>query len=70
MKLTDEGEYVFLELNPMGQFLYVEILTGFPLTAAMAELLAAGRDDVLEPALPSDGASTRHEGWSTLATGR
>ena len=26
----------------MGQFLYVEILTGLPLTAAMAELLATG----------------------------
>lgn len=43
MKLTDDGEYVFLELNPMGQYLYVEILTGMPLTAAMAELLAHGR---------------------------
>ncbi|MEP7308583.1 MAG: hypothetical protein ABJA98_24010 [Acidobacteriota bacterium] len=43
MKLTDEGEYVFLELNPMGQYLYVEILTGLPLTAAMAELLGRGR---------------------------
>ena len=39
MKLTDEGEYVFLELNPMGQYLYIEILAGLPLTAAMAELL-------------------------------
>ncbi len=43
MKLTDDGEYVFLELNPMGQYLYVEILTGLPLTAAMAGLLARGR---------------------------
>ena len=43
MKLTDDGEYVFLELNPMGQYLYVEILTGLPLTAAMADLLAGGR---------------------------
>jgi glutathione synthase/RimK-type ligase-like ATP-grasp enzyme len=43
MKLTDEGEYVFLELNPMGQFLYIEILAGLPLTAAMAELLTDGR---------------------------
>lgn len=43
MKLTDDGEYVFLELNPMGQYLYVEILTGMPLTAAMADLLANGR---------------------------
>jgi hypothetical protein len=49
MKLTDEGEYIFLELNPMGQFLYVEILTGLLLTAAMAELLAAGRDYAMEP---------------------
>jgi hypothetical protein len=43
MKLTDEGEYVFLELNPMGQFLYIEILAGLPLSAAMAELLVCGR---------------------------
>jgi hypothetical protein len=41
LKLSEEGEYVFLEVNPRGQFLYVEILTGMPLTRAMAELLAA-----------------------------
>ena len=40
MKLTDDGEYVFLELNPQGQFLYVEILTGMPLCRSLAELLA------------------------------
>lgn len=40
MKLTDEGDHVFLELNPQGQFLYVEILTGMPIAAAMAALLA------------------------------
>jgi glutathione synthase/RimK-type ligase-like ATP-grasp enzyme len=49
MKLTDEGEYVFLELNPMGQYLYIEILAGLPLTAAMAELLVLGRGAVQEP---------------------
>jgi glutathione synthase/RimK-type ligase-like ATP-grasp enzyme len=43
MKLTDDGEYVFLELNPSGQYLYIEILSGIPLTAALAELLANGR---------------------------
>lgn len=48
MKLTDDGEYVFLELNPMGQYLYIEILTGLPLTAAMAELLALGRGGIGE----------------------
>jgi hypothetical protein len=52
MKLTDDGEYVFLELNPMGQYLYVEILAGLPLTAAMAELLVHGRRAV-------------HESWPT-----
>jgi hypothetical protein len=55
MKLTDEGEYVFLELNPMGQYLYVEILAGLPLTAAMAELLAAGDDHDRWP--PSEAAA-------------
>ena len=55
MKLTDDGEYVFLELNPMGQYLYVEILAGLPLTAAMAELLALGRSAV-------------HETWQAPAT--
>jgi hypothetical protein len=55
MKLTDEGEYVFLELNPMGQYLYVEILAGLPLTAAMAQLLAAGRSAVRDLGASPDG---------------
>ena len=54
MKLTDEGEYVFLELNPMGQYLYIEILAGLPLTAAMAELLVIGRGAVHESRQKSD----------------
>jgi glutathione synthase/RimK-type ligase-like ATP-grasp enzyme len=43
MKLTDDGDYVFLELNPQGQFLYIEILTGLPIAAAMAQLLTEAR---------------------------
>lgn len=39
MKISEEGNYVFLEVNPQGQFLYVEILTGMPITTAVAELL-------------------------------
>lgn len=54
MKLTDEGEYVFLELNPMGQYLYVEILAGLPLTAAMAQLLADGRSAVRDVGASAD----------------
>jgi glutathione synthase/RimK-type ligase-like ATP-grasp enzyme len=44
MKLCENGEYVFLEINPQGQFLYVEIKTGMPITLAMAELLAHGQN--------------------------
>lgn len=40
LKRCENGEYVFLEINPQGQFLYVEIKTGMPITQAMAELLA------------------------------
>ena len=41
MKVDERGEYVFLEVNPQGQFLYIEILTGLPLAKAMAEFLIA-----------------------------
>jgi glutathione synthase/RimK-type ligase-like ATP-grasp enzyme len=39
-KMNERGEHIFLEINPQGQFLYIEILTGLPLVSAMAELLA------------------------------
>jgi glutathione synthase/RimK-type ligase-like ATP-grasp enzyme len=37
------GEYHFLEVNPSGQWLFVEERTGQPITAAVARLLATGR---------------------------
>ena len=40
MRLTPEGEYVFLEINPAGQFLFIEQHTDQPITAAVAEHLA------------------------------
>jgi glutathione synthase/RimK-type ligase-like ATP-grasp enzyme len=42
MRLTPDGEYVFLEVNPAGQFLYVELATGQPISAALAMHLAGG----------------------------
>jgi glutathione synthase/RimK-type ligase-like ATP-grasp enzyme len=42
MRLTPDGEYVFLEVNPAGQFLYVEQATGLPIAEALAEHLARG----------------------------
>jgi glutathione synthase/RimK-type ligase-like ATP-grasp enzyme len=42
MRLTPAGEYVFFEVNPAGQFLYIEQLANLPITAALAARLAAG----------------------------
>jgi glutathione synthase/RimK-type ligase-like ATP-grasp enzyme len=40
--VTPEGEYVFLEINPNGQWAWVESLTGLPIADAVAELLMRG----------------------------
>lgn len=39
LSLTPEGHYVFLEINPVGQFLYIENATGQPIAATLAETL-------------------------------
>ena len=39
LRLTPEGRYVFLEINPAGQFLYIEKATGQPISAALADAL-------------------------------
>jgi glutathione synthase/RimK-type ligase-like ATP-grasp enzyme len=41
MRLTEDGRYIFLEINPAGQFLFVEQATGQPISAALAACLAA-----------------------------
>jgi glutathione synthase/RimK-type ligase-like ATP-grasp enzyme len=41
MRVTPEGQHIFLEINPAGQFLYVELATGLPIAAALAALLAS-----------------------------
>ena len=40
MIVTPDGEYVFLELNPNGQWLWIELITGAPMAEAMTDLLA------------------------------
>jgi glutathione synthase/RimK-type ligase-like ATP-grasp enzyme len=40
MRRSDDGEYFFLEVNPAGQWLFVEQRTGLPITQAVADLLA------------------------------
>ncbi|MEV4245300.1 hypothetical protein AB0J63_18065 [Streptosporangium canum] len=40
--LTPDGRYVFLEINPNGQFLWIEDATGLPIGAAIGDLLMSG----------------------------
>lgn len=40
MRRTPDGRHVFLEINPAGQWRFVEEATGQPVTAALARLLA------------------------------
>ncbi len=43
--VSPEGERVFLEVNQMGQFLFLEFRTGFPLLDAFSAFLKQGRSD-------------------------
>ena len=39
LRLTADGEYIYLETNPAGQFLFLEIDCGLPLSSALARHL-------------------------------
>jgi glutathione synthase/RimK-type ligase-like ATP-grasp enzyme len=41
LRLTGTDDYTFLEINPQGQFLYIEVWTGLPITAALGAHLAS-----------------------------
>ncbi|GGL00299.1 hypothetical protein [Nocardia jinanensis] len=41
-----DGEYYFLEVNPQGQFAYLEIKTGLPIFTSLANLLTHGDGSV------------------------
>jgi glutathione synthase/RimK-type ligase-like ATP-grasp enzyme len=42
MVVTPDGRYVFLEINPNGQYLWVEDATGLPISDALCDLLISG----------------------------
>ena len=42
MVLTPDGEHVFLEVNPSGQFGWIQSVTGLPLIETLADLLTDG----------------------------
>jgi len=39
LRLTPDGEYVFLEVNPAGQWLFIEERTGQPITSTLVDYL-------------------------------
>lgn len=45
MRRTEEGEYLFLEVNPAGQWLFVEERCGLPITQAVADYLCRVGDE-------------------------
>jgi MvdD pre-ATP grasp domain/RimK-like ATP-grasp domain len=44
--LTPDGEYFFLEINPNGQWAWLELVTGIPLVKTLCDFLAQGLDGV------------------------
>jgi hypothetical protein len=49
MIVTPEGEFVFLEMNPNGQWLWLETELGLPLAASMADLLTTYHSPGAQP---------------------
>jgi glutathione synthase/RimK-type ligase-like ATP-grasp enzyme len=57
LRLTPEGRYVFLEINPAGQFLYIEEMTGQTIAAALAaRLIEGGRAARARASAPREAA--------------
>jgi glutathione synthase/RimK-type ligase-like ATP-grasp enzyme len=42
MRIGLDGKYYFLEVNPAGQFIYLELKTGIPLVKKLSDTLASG----------------------------
>jgi hypothetical protein len=59
MIVTPEGEFVFLELNPNGQWLWLELELGLPLVASMADLLTSNNARAERPT--EAGAESQRE---------
>jgi len=51
LRMTPEGEYFFFEVNPAGQFLFVERACQLPISEVIARHLATGKPSSLRPSL-------------------
>jgi hypothetical protein len=60
MIVTPDSEFVFLELNPNGQWLWLEYALGLPLVATMADLLTSNHGTAARP--------TEHAGGAVIAS--
>lgn len=58
LRRRPDGEHVFLEVNPAGEWLFVEERTGQPITASMAQYLAALDGGAPQEAPPAAVAAT------------
>ena len=61
MIVTPAGEFVFLELNPNGQWLWLENELGLPLVASMADLLTMHHERSVPPTWDQERAEERSE---------
>jgi glutathione synthase/RimK-type ligase-like ATP-grasp enzyme len=72
MRRTEQGEHVFLEVNPAGQWLFVEQRTGLPIGQALADYLCRVSDKRAKrgriSAAPS-GRQWKSHGTSAAYTG-
>jgi hypothetical protein len=58
LKLTDDDEPVWLELNPQGQFLFLEGLAEMPLSNAFADFLVAEAESAAHASTRVGSSST------------
>ena len=49
---TSNGDFVFLEINPNGQWLWMELITGLPMSVALCDLLESGVPESERPDRP------------------
>ncbi|MCE1238138.1 MAG: hypothetical protein LWW93_17450 [Hyphomicrobiales bacterium] len=70
MVLTPDGDHVFLEINPSGQFGWIESVTGLPIIESLADLLLDGAKrglvdrPICEEPSPPAAADARKE-WTS-----
>jgi hypothetical protein len=60
MRRTEAGEHYFLEVNPAGQWHFVEHRTGLPISEAIADELARLEDEYGEAS--GNGAAPKQAG--------